>query len=93
MQDFIFSGHAVDLVLLVIAIEFCVLLGLRRKDGKRAAIDLFFALMPGAMLLLALRFALTGAEWPWIAGMIAVSFPFHLVDLIRRRKSEMAPRS
>ena len=87
MQDFLFSGRAIDVVLLVIVIEFCVLLALRRTDRRRAALDLFFALMPGAILLLALRFAVTGAEWPWIALAIAASFPFHLVDLVRRARA------
>lgn len=85
MQEFVLSGRAVDLVLLVIAIEFIVLVTLARGRRKRAAVDWFFALMPGAMLLLALRAALVGAGWPWVALLIAASFPFHLIDLMRRR--------
>jgi hypothetical protein len=85
VQDFVQSGRAVDVVLLVIAIEFVVLVALKRGDRKRAAVDLFFALTPGAILLLALRAALVGAEWPWVALLIAASFPFHLIDLTRRR--------
>jgi hypothetical protein len=85
VQDFVNSGRAVDIVLLVIAIEFIVLVSLRRGRRKRAAADLFFALAPGALLLLALRAALVGADWPWIALLIAASFPFHLIDLMRRR--------
>jgi len=91
MQEFILSGQAVDVVLLVIAIEFLVLIALRRRAWRRASIDLVFALMPGALLLLAVRFALTGADWSWVALAIALSFPFHLVDLVRRHKSEMVP--
>jgi hypothetical protein len=89
MHDFIFSGHAVDVVLLVILIEFVVLVALRRGHRKRAAVDLLFSLTPGAMLLLALRLALVGADWQWIALAIAASFPFHLVDLFRRHKGEL----
>jgi hypothetical protein len=85
MQDFVFSGRAVDVVLAVLFFEFLALVALRRGKRGKAALDAFFALMPGAMLLLALRSALTGAQWPWIALLIAASFPFHLVDLIRRR--------
>ena len=48
-------------------------------------IDLVLAFAPGACLLLALRAALTGAGWPWIAAALAASFPFHIADLIRRR--------
>lgn len=85
MQDFILSGRAVDVVLLVIAAEFAGLTWLGRGRTKRSAVDWFFALMPGVMLLLALRAALIGSEWPWIALLIAASFPFHLIDLWRRR--------
>lgn len=85
MQDFVQSGRAVDVVLLVIAIEFVGLVYLRRAQWQSAAVTWFFALMPGVMLLLALRAALVGADWPWIALLIAASFPFHLTDLARRK--------
>jgi len=85
MRDFVLSGHAVDLVLVVMAIEFGVLVVLRKGRRARAAVDLFFAFMPGVLLLLALRAALVEAGWPWIAVLIAGSFPFHLADLARRR--------
>lgn len=85
MQEFVTSGRAVDVVLLVIVIEFVVLVSLRRGQRQRAAVDLFFALMPGAILLQAIRAALVGVEWPWVALLIAASFPFHLIDLMRRR--------
>ncbi|PZO50758.1 MAG: hypothetical protein DCF16_12520 [Alphaproteobacteria bacterium] len=85
MQDFVLSGRAVDVVLLVIAFEFVVLVSLAREQRTRAAVTWFFALMPGVMLLLALRAALVGAGWPWVALLIAASFPFHLIDLMRRR--------
>lgn len=42
-------------------------------------------LLPGALMLLALRAALTGAGWPWIAAALAASFPVHLADIARRR--------
>lgn len=87
MQEFLLSGQAVDLVLLVIALEFAGLLALRRRTWQRAAPDLFFALMPGVLLLAALRLSLTGAEWQWIALAVAASFPFHVIDLVRRRSA------
>lgn len=85
MQEFVLSGRAVDVVLLVIAIEFIVLVSLAREKRTRAAVTWFFALMPGVMLLLAIRAALVGADWLWVALLIAASFPFHLIDLMRRR--------
>lgn len=41
-------------------------------------------LLPGALMMLALRAALTGLGWPWIAAWLALSFPAHLADLRRR---------
>ena len=48
-------------------------------------VDVLFAIAPGACLILALRAALTGSNWIWIAAPLAVSLPFHLADLARRR--------
>ena len=87
MEEFILSGQAIDLVLLVIALEFVGLLMLRRKTWLRAAADLFLALMPGVLLLVALRLALTGAGWEWIALAVAASFPIHIADLVRRHSA------
>lgn len=87
MEEFILSGQAIDLVLLVIALEFVGLLVLRRKSWRRAAPDLFLALMPGVLLLVALRLALSGSGWEWIALAVAASFPFHIADLVRRHSA------
>jgi hypothetical protein len=48
--------------------------------GRAAALRL----LPGALMLLALRAALLGLCWPWIALALAASFPAHLADLRRR---------
>ncbi len=81
LAGFFASGHAVDVVLLVVALEFGVL-SVRRRGPL---LDRVLVLAPGACLLLALRAALTGAGWPWVALALAASFPVHLADLIRRR--------
>ena len=47
--------------------------------------DAAVRLLPGALMLLALRAALTGMAWPWIALALMASFPAHLADLVRRR--------
>jgi hypothetical protein len=78
------SGRAIDLILLFMVLEFVVLCW-RRRDQSRAPIDLLIALAPGGLLLLAVRAALTGASWMWIAGLLAASLPAHLADLTRRR--------
>ena len=36
------------------------------------------------LMMLALRAALTGAAWQWIALPLVLSFPLHLADLVRR---------
>jgi hypothetical protein len=75
------SGHAADLVLAVLLLEYLWLtLAKGRAAGEVAAI-----LLPAAMMMLALRAALTGAAWPWIALPLAAAFPIHLLDLARHR--------
>ena len=73
------SGHVVDLVLAVLAAEF-VWLVIR---GNRA-LDVGLGLGAAVLMMLALRAALTGAAWPWIALPLVLSFPLHLADLGRR---------
>lgn len=85
MSGFFASGHAVDLILAVLVAE-AVFLMTRGWRGRRwSALEVLLALGPGACLLLAVRGALTGAEWPLIALALAASFPLHLADVIRRR--------
>ena len=81
---FFASGHAVDLVLAVLAAEFAWLT-LRPGARRGRGLDRLLALLPGACLLLALRAALTGAPWPWVAAGVTASLPFHLADVARRR--------
>ncbi len=80
MEWLIRSGHAIDLILIVMLAE-AVWLRLRHKVG---IIDIALALLPGALILLGARAALTGAGWPMIALPLALSFPVHLADLRRR---------
>lgn len=80
MSDFVASGRAVDLVLAVLALEALLILLFARARRR----DLLLGLVPGLFLLLALRAALAGAGWAWIAGLVALSLPFHLADLRRR---------
>ncbi|KLI63011.1 hypothetical protein AAV99_12150 [Aurantiacibacter marinus] len=46
--------------------------------------DVALLLLPAVLMLIALRAALVGAPWPWIAVPLALSFPVHLLDLSRR---------
>lgn len=78
-RAFFASGHAADLVLIVLAGEFAWLV---MRGGK--ALDVALALGPAVFIILALRGALTGADWPLIALPLALSFPVHIADLARR---------
>lgn len=74
------SGHAVDIVLVVIALEFAWLV----VGAKWQSLDAMLLLAPGALILLSLRAALTGADWRWIALLLLLSFPVHIADVMRR---------
>ncbi len=83
------SGHAVDIVLAVIVFELAWLVGGRRWSATDAALRL----APGALMLVALRAALTGLDWRWVALPLLLSFPAHLADLAHRRRDEnVTPR-
>jgi hypothetical protein len=81
MADFFASGAAADLILAILAAEALLLVALRRMSAWTA----LAAILPGALIVLALRGALTGADWPWIALPLALAFPAHLGDLAARR--------
>ncbi|WP_174377472.1 hypothetical protein [Sphingomonas jaspsi] len=81
MSGFFSSGHAVDVVLLVLLVEAIVL----AARGWRV-VDVATMLLPAALMLIALRGALTGASWPAMAIPLAASFPIHLADLRRRAR-------
>ncbi|WP_448585249.1 hypothetical protein [Thermaurantiacus sp.] len=77
MSNFILSGRAVDVVLAVLALEALAVLVLAPR--RRGA--LLLALLPGALLLLALKAALAGWGWEAIALGLALALPAHLADL------------
>lgn len=74
------SGHAADIVLVVLLIE-GAWLRLARGWGWAMIAGL---LGPAALIVLGLRAALTGADWWWIALPLAASLPLHLIDLRAR---------
>lgn len=87
MEWFFASGHAVDFVLAVLALELVVLVRRGWSLGDALAM-----LLPAALMLLGLRAALTGADWPWIALPLALSLPVHLLDLARRQSRRQSRR-
>lgn len=79
------NGHAADFILAVLAAE-ALWLG---RAGRRELLGAMLMLMPAALMMVALRGALTGAGWAWIALPLAISFPAHLADLNVRRRSAL----
>jgi hypothetical protein len=80
VSDYFVSGRAADVILLILAAEFLWLVLSRRLT----VVDAIGLIVPGMLIVAALRFALTGAAWPWIAAPLALALPFHAVDLWRR---------
>jgi hypothetical protein len=85
MGELFASGRIVDLILGLMLLEALVLLAYRRRTGRGIAPgNLVVSLLAGALLLLALRLALTGEVWPAIAACLALALVAHLWDLARR---------
>lgn len=80
MEAFFASGRAADLVLAVLAAEAVFLFLVRR----RPLISALAIVLPGVCFALALRFALTGAPWQFVALCLTAAFPAHVIDLWRR---------
>lgn len=80
MDEFFASGRAVDVVLLVLAVEAIWL-----KSRGNLWANILPALLPAVLMMLGLRAALTGMAWPFISLPLMLAFPVHLYDLRRRR--------
>jgi len=82
------SGRVVDLILVLVAAE-ALLLWWRHRRGGRAPDpgDVASNLAAGVCLLLALRGALVGAWWGWIALCLSSALLAHAADLARRARS------
>jgi hypothetical protein len=85
MAELFTSGRIVDLILVLVAIEFVVLAVLWSRSGRGVApLRIVANLASGACLLLALRAALTQASWQMVAAFLAAAFMAHLADLMQR---------
>lgn len=85
MADFFASGRVADLLLAVLALEGAALAAYRRLTGRGPGLRrLAPFLVAGGCLALALRGALVGAGWPWIALALLGALVAHLADLALR---------
>lgn len=80
MDTLFTSGRIADLMVVVIGLEMLALAWHRQAVWQRA----WPGLCAGLGLALALRGALTGAGWPWLAGWLSLSGVAHGVDVFRR---------
>ena len=78
------SGRIVDFALLLLAGEAVALVWLRRSGRAPRLGPVAPNLVSGGCLLLALRAALRGAWWGWVALWLAGGLVAHLADLRAR---------
>ncbi len=78
------SGHLIEAILAFTVIEWLMLAMYHRHTGRGVApADVSRNLLSGLFLMLALREALVGGWWGWIAACLGASFLAHLGDLRR----------
>lgn len=85
MSDWLASGRLVDAILLFMVAEVAAVVVFGRR-ARLALRDIAASLVAGALLLLALRAALTGAGAHWILLCLALALLAHLADLAARRR-------
>ncbi len=84
----------VDAVLVILLLEAGVLWR-RGRSGRftLAPRDVLLTLLPGALLIAALRAALTPGGGAWVLLLLAASLPAHLADLTGRLRRARRSRS
>jgi hypothetical protein len=88
LNEWLLSGRAVDFALVVTALEFAVLICVRRATLRGlSAVNLIRLLLPGICLLLALRVALTSGNTGVIALLLFLALLSHLFELQHRWRS------
>ncbi len=88
MSELFVSGRFVDFIRALMLVEGVLLWRHHRRTGRGIAPgDLLPVLVSGAGLLVALRCALTGTWWGWIALSLLAALVAHLIDLGRRQWS------
>lgn len=85
MSKWFQSGRIIDVIVALVLLE-ALALSLRHRVTLRgpSPAELFPNLASGLCLMLAVRAALTGSAWTWVALALALSLVAHLVDLGQR---------
>lgn len=85
LQQLVTSGRIVDIMLVVVVLEIGVIEVYRRRHGAGVTtLPLLVNIGAGASLMLALRAALAGSGWQWIAVFLVSALVFHVGDLLVR---------
>jgi len=80
------TGRVVDLIFAFIFLEAVYIAIHRGKTGRGVRLrEVAAGMLAGVFLLLALRCALVGERWPWIATWLLAALIAHLADLAGRR--------
>jgi uncharacterized iron-regulated membrane protein len=81
MPDWLSISRLVDIILLGMALEAFWLLWRQRRAGEPGAPPMLLHLMSGALLLLAMKLALTGAPPMMVAATLGMAGLAHAADL------------
>jgi hypothetical protein len=82
MAEWMANGRLMDVIVLLVIMEWVVFAAWHRHSGKGlSGRQLFPNLAAGLFLMLALRAVLTDAGWPWAALFLALSGIAHVADL------------
>jgi hypothetical protein len=85
MSALFVNGAIVDFILALVLAEAIAVLAYRfATGGGPEPIGFVCNLLAGAFLLFALRGALTGAHWVWVAACLSAAFVAHAADLFTR---------
>ena len=85
MTEAFASGRIIDVIILLMWLEAALLWLWHRRTGKGLAPRLILPiLLSGMALMLAVRAALVGADWPSIAFWLLCGLFAHLLDLRQR---------
>ena len=85
MSELFASGRLIDIALVVVGLETLALLAVGSRAGIRP-MDVIGQMLAGAFLLVAVRLAITGADYRWTLLLVTLSLPAHAFDLVRRAK-------